>query len=97
MGFPIKGYEYIAAQRNILAFVPKDSESDNIISDYKLGYTINNNVKEDSKHKKVFYKIIQDYKELRLNSPLDFDNNLLSLTKELQSKKIEEILNTLIS
>jgi hypothetical protein len=93
MGFPIKGYEYIAAQRNILAFVPKDSESDRIISDYKLGYVINS----DSKHKEIFQKIIQDYKDKNLNHPLNFNGNLLSLTKELQSKKIEEIFNTLIS
>jgi len=79
-----------------LAFVPQNSESERIISQYNLGYVLNNKTNENSNHKEIFYKIIQDYKEEKLNNPLKINSNLLFLTKELQSKKIEEIFDELI-
>jgi glycosyltransferase involved in cell wall biosynthesis len=94
MGFPIKGYEYIAAQRNILAFLPKESEAENIISSYNLGYILYNQKENTSKKNiETIKQVINDYKNKKLNNPLKMADSILQLTKENQFKKIEKLLS----
>ena len=99
LGFPIKGYEYIAAQRSILAFVPENSESYHIISKYNLGFIMYNktDTKYVNKNINIFTKILDKYNNRTLNNVKYFDKNILNLTKESQIKKIEKILETLVS
>jgi len=98
MGFPIKGYEYIAAQRKILAFVPSGSEADHIITKYNLGYVMSSKVDGEPLEKNItlFGQIIDKYKRSTLNEPLELNDDLLSLSKRAQFSKIEEIMESMI-
>lgn len=98
MGFPIKGYEYIDAQRNILAFVPRGSEADHIISTYNLGFVLPNNQSDESSKNNVaiIQNIIEQYQRGNLNKPLELQGDILSLSKKSQFKKIEDIFNLLV-
>ena len=69
-GVPIKFYEYLAVRRPIINFAPEHSELTKIIDEMNLGVNFNNVNFSLSNEKEKFFKLINDFKEGRLNAPL---------------------------
>lgn len=91
-GVPIKFYEYLAVRRPIINFAPENSELTKIINEMDLGVNFNNVEFNLSKEKIKFFKLINDFKEGRLNAPLK-ENFPDKFSRECQTILFENIFS----
>ncbi len=90
--FHAKIFDYLAAKKTILAFCPKESDTENLIKTGNLGFTIENGDIEQGR--RTIEKIIKLFKEKKLDKIHRNDRFINQFTRQNLSEKFAQILDS---
>jgi hypothetical protein len=99
MGFPVKGFEYLAAKRHVLLFAPEHSEASRIFSELNCGSAFSSD-ENDMSFSTNADKLLAVYKEFR-NGSLNNkhysgnDEAIKKYKRKYQAFQLSELLNKL--
>jgi len=98
VGFPVKGYEYIGAQRPLLIFSPKPAECENIVNDLECGVILKNQVDDKSTKNNaiLIFNIIESINNKSQIQDSKFDGRLKKYTRKEQTSLFSKIFNTIL-
>lgn len=97
MGFPVKGFEYMAAQRHVLLFAPENSEATRIFTELNCGsaYSIKETEPVFKANADAIFEIYNKFRNGLLNQDDHSAGNgaLVKYTRRYQTKQLYELLN----
>lgn len=97
MGFPVKGFEYMAAQRHVLLFAPEHSEATRIFNELNCGssYSIEETESVFKANADAIFEIYNKFRKGLLNQDDHTGKNeaLVKYTRRFQAKQLYELLD----
>lgn len=92
-GMPIKFYEYMAAGRPIINFSPNEAETNKIILDHNLGWSIDEEKHTIEEQLEIFQEIIKAYRSGGLHKSLNIEQ-LNIYNRKVQTKIFEKLIES---